>query len=94
MLQACLVQIRPSILFRAARYHLTRHSSTVVPAPPTINSLLKHETASKSLLETLVTVNGYVRSIRKQKRVAFAAIGDGSTIESLQAVLKPEQAIG
>jgi len=35
-----------------------------------------------------------VRSVRKQKRVAFAAIGDGSTTGSLQAVLKPEQAIG
>ncbi len=77
----------PSILSRAARCRLIRHSSTVV-----INSLVnpKHGT---SLSDTSVTVNGYVRSLRKQKRVTFAAIGDGSTMESLQAVLKPEQAI-
>jgi asparaginyl-tRNA synthetase len=40
------------------------------------------------------TVNGWIRSLRKQKKVAFAAIQDGSTIDSLQAVLKPEQAEG
>lgn len=39
-----------------------------------------------------VSVTGWVRSVRKQKRVAFAAVGDGSTIDSLQAVLKPEDA--
>jgi asparaginyl-tRNA synthetase len=36
-------------------------------------------------------VHGWVRSVRKQKRIAFAALGDGSTLDSLQAVLKPEQ---
>lgn len=36
-------------------------------------------------------VNGWVRSLRKQKKIAFAALGDGSTLEPLQAVLKPEQ---
>ncbi|EMD00190.1 hypothetical protein BAUCODRAFT_102597 [Baudoinia panamericana UAMH 10762] len=35
-------------------------------------------------------VYGWVRSVRRQKKIAFAAVGDGSTIESLQAVLKPE----
>ncbi|OQO01597.1 hypothetical protein B0A48_12633 [Cryoendolithus antarcticus] len=39
-----------------------------------------------------ITVNGWVRSVRKQKKVAFAAIADGSTVTALQAVLKPEQA--
>lgn len=36
-------------------------------------------------------VTGWVRSVRKQKKIAFAALGDGSTLDSLQAVLKPEQ---
>lgn len=35
-----------------------------------------------------------MRSVRKQKKVAFAAIGDGSTLEPLQAVMKPEVAEG
>ena len=39
-----------------------------------------------------ISVNGWIRSLRKQKRVAFAAISDGSTTDSLQAVLKPEDA--
>ena len=40
-----------------------------------------------------VSVTGWVRSVRKQKKVGFAAVGDGSTVDSLQAVLKPEDAI-
>lgn len=43
--------------------------------------------------ETL-TVDGYVRSVRKQKRVAFAALGDGSTLQTVQAVLPPQLAEG
>jgi asparaginyl-tRNA synthetase len=39
-------------------------------------------------------VNGYVRSVRKQKRIAFAAIGDGSTLQTVQAVLPPQLAEG
>ncbi|KAK0870375.1 asparaginyl-tRNA synthetase [Friedmanniomyces endolithicus] len=39
-----------------------------------------------------VDVYGWVRSLRRQKKVAFVAIGDGSTLESVQAVLKPEDA--
>ncbi|KAF7198073.1 Asparagine--tRNA ligase, mitochondrial [Pseudocercospora fuligena] len=39
-----------------------------------------------------IEVNGWVRSVRKQKRTAFIHLGDGSTTEPLQAVLKPEQA--
>lgn len=39
-------------------------------------------------------LNGYVRTVRKQKRVAFAAIGDGSTLQTVQAVLSPELAEG
>ena len=42
----------------------------------------------------ILTINGFVRSVRKQKRVAFAAIGDGSTLKTVQAVFSPEQADG
>lgn len=39
-----------------------------------------------------IKVNGFIRSVRKQKRFAFAEISDGSTVEPLQAILKPAQA--
>ncbi|KAI8939560.1 hypothetical protein NX059_003324 [Plenodomus lindquistii] len=39
-------------------------------------------------------INGFVRSVRKQKRIAFAAIGDGSTLQTVQAVLPPHLAEG
>lgn len=39
-----------------------------------------------------IKVNGFIRSVRKQKRFAFAEITDGSTVEPVQAFLKPAQA--
>ncbi|EKV06913.1 Asparaginyl-tRNA synthetase Slm5, putative [Penicillium digitatum PHI26] len=39
-----------------------------------------------------IKVNGFIRSVRKQKRFAFAEISDGSTVEPLQAILNPAQA--
>jgi len=39
-----------------------------------------------------VIVNGFIRSIRNQKQMSFASIGDGSSLEPLQALLTPEQA--
>ncbi|RMZ81330.1 hypothetical protein DV738_g2307, partial [Chaetothyriales sp. CBS 135597] len=39
-----------------------------------------------------VTISGLVRSVRKQKRVAFAHIQDGTTYEPIQAILDPQLA--
>lgn len=41
---------------------------------------------------TPARIAGWVRTIRKQKHVAFASLQDGSTIHAAQVVLKPEQA--
>ncbi|KAF2641408.1 asparaginyl-tRNA synthetase [Massarina eburnea CBS 473.64] len=74
-----------------------RYGSTL--SPPTIATLLRQTPPPLATLqppssgETL-TLNGFVRSVRKQKRVAFAAIGDGSSLQTVQAVLTPEQADG
>jgi asparaginyl-tRNA synthetase len=37
-----------------------------------------------------VEVKGWVRTIRAQKNVAFLSINDGSQVEPLQVVCKPE----
>ena len=41
-----------------------------------------------------VTVSGFIRTLRKQKKIAFVALGDGSTLQPLQVVLQPEQCQG
>ncbi|KAH6654675.1 hypothetical protein BKA67DRAFT_516712 [Truncatella angustata] len=41
-----------------------------------------------------VHVDGYVRSVRAQKRQHFVSLGDGTTIDSLQAVVPADQAEG
>ncbi|KAF2444172.1 mitochondrial carrier [Karstenula rhodostoma CBS 690.94] len=77
----------------------TRCSSTSSIAP-SIAALLNPSSASSSPPRPasspgeLLTLNGFVRSLRKQKRVAFAVIGDGSSLKTVQAVLTPEQADG
>ncbi|KAF9050761.1 asparaginyl-tRNA synthetase [Hymenopellis radicata] len=50
--------------------------------PPTISRLSKAPVNS----EELVSVTGFVKSVRRQKRVSFAVISDGSSAQGLQAV--------
>jgi hypothetical protein len=64
----------------------SRFGSTVAQL---LGSSAKSQTASQ---DGLVTLNGFVQTVRKQKRVAFAAIGDGTSLDVVQAVLTPEQA--
>ncbi|KAI7236051.1 asparaginyl-tRNA synthetase [Hortaea werneckii] len=64
--------------FSTSRAHLKRVN---------VSQLLRHNAEAKD-----VDVFGWVRSVRKQKKIGFAAVGDGSTVESVQAVLKPEDA--
>lgn len=54
-----------------------------------IADLLQSTPSDDTTLTKDVTVHGFVRSVRRQKRIAFAAIGDGSTLRSLQIVLDP-----
>jgi asparaginyl-tRNA synthetase len=62
--------------------------------PPTIKQLLARPTyhltqeGTQDALPHNVTVNGWIKSIRKQKRVSFATVSDGSTATGLQAVLQ------
>ena len=65
-----------------------RFVSTSRRLPPTIRQLLVQEPDSR----TLLSVTGHVKSVRKQKRVAFVAVNDGSCPEGLQAVLSPDDA--
>jgi asparaginyl-tRNA synthetase len=85
-----MAQPRLSRCLRLASTHSQRtlHSS----APTTKASLSVAE-----LLDTPpaapdnVIVNGFVRSVRNQKNRSFASIGDGSSLEPLQALLTPQQ---
>lgn len=43
---------------------------------------------------TEVQVNGYVRSVRAQKKTHFVSLGDGSSLDLLQAVVPADKAEG
>ncbi|KAI9827108.1 MAG: asparaginyl-tRNA synthetase [Phylliscum demangeonii] len=83
---------------------LRSHATTPPPPPPppptrTVRSIaaLLSSTPTAAPAPTpppSLTIHGFIRSIRKQKRVAFAVLADGSTTEPLQVVLSPAQAEG
>src|SRR5689334_21317757 len=65
---------------------------------PHVPPLVRHETLlegwgkdDKIRLDKPVKVAGLVRSVRKQKNIAFARIGDGSTLANIQAVFRDPQ---
>ena len=70
-----------------------RTLSGLIANIPTIAAILERSVAPEAEIRDL-SVAGSVRTIRKQKRHAFAEIGDGSTSRSLQAILEPSQAEG
>jgi asparaginyl-tRNA synthetase len=72
--------------------HTRRHVSSAAKgsSSPRENNSIATILARDAPVEN-AEVHGWVRTVRKQKKIAFAALGDGSTLDSLQAVLKPEQ---
>lgn len=85
-------------------------SSSVAAFPRTIASLLIHsngasnthishdigvtKTNSDDNASSVVTIHGWIRSVRRMKNVSFAHVADGSTTIPLQAVLTKEQSEG
>lgn len=65
-------------------------SSSPLPAPPTISVKKALDYApSAAAAAPLVRVQGWVRSVRRQKQLAFIELCDGSTSSAIQLVLPP-----
>jgi hypothetical protein len=73
---------------------LRRYSSSTSKQLSIASLLYPQDTPSGSTKSSHnpVTVQGFIRSIRRQKNIAFVALGDGTTLKSLQVVLNPELA--
>ena len=63
-----------------------------IALPTTIARLQELESKSEHHGTKHVALHGYVRSVRKQKSVAFAALFDGTSLDPAQVVLRPDQA--
>jgi len=74
-----------------SRYH-SRYHSSVSGSPSPSPSLSVAKLLATPADDGEREVFGFVRSIRKQKTRAFASIGDGTSLEPLQAMLTPAQA--
>ncbi|KAJ5902794.1 hypothetical protein N7495_003322 [Penicillium taxi] len=84
---------RRTLSTSVARFH---SSATVNSRAATLRCAQILQSSKKDapcdLEDKEIKINGFIRSVRKQKRFVFAEISDGSTIEPLQAILKPAQA--
>ncbi|KAF9884065.1 Asparaginyl-tRNA synthetase [Aspergillus nanangensis] len=79
----------------AARLNHSPTTRTTGPASLRAAQVLQQSRNGPCSLEDQeIKLSGFVRSVRKQKRFAFAEISDGSTAEPVQAFLKPSQAAG
>ena len=63
-----------------------------IALPTTIAKLQEFDSKSEHYGAKHVALHGYVRSVRKQKNVAFAALYDGTSLDAVQVVLRPDQA--
>ena len=61
---------------------------------PSIAAVLASPPSTESQPRQQITVVGFVRTVRNQKLRSFVAVGDGSTVHPLQAVLEPLHAKG
>jgi asparaginyl-tRNA synthetase len=70
-------------------------SSAPLMSPP-FSRVFQHKQTIRRLLalqpsDTVLHVNGWVKSLRIQKRIAFAMITDGSCAQNLQVVFPDPQ---
>ncbi|KAK9711504.1 asparaginyl-tRNA synthetase [Basidiobolus ranarum] len=70
-----------------------RNSSTFNLSSPLRDKTIKSILLNKQVGNE-VKVNGWVRTVRKQKQIAFAEISDGSSLKGIQAIIPSEQAKG
>lgn len=80
-------KIRSSSIFRHANGRSLRFQSSL---PPSISQLFQNPPP----IESELTINGYIKSVRSLKKVAFVDLSDGSSHNSLMCVLSPTQAAG
>ncbi|KAG5635452.1 hypothetical protein H0H81_011191 [Sphagnurus paluster] len=71
------------MILRRFASSISSHSPRPFQLPPTIRQLLASPTSPDA---PAITVSGWIKSIRRQKNVAFAVLTDGSSPQGLQAV--------
>lgn len=85
--------IRPRLTWSSRSSRSILHQRNLSNLPQTINQIFSRQIPSAEAQESEpITVHGWIKSVRKQKRFAFAEIRDGTTSKPLQAVLSAELA--
>ncbi len=83
-----LARASPSLRHTRCLYEQTSKAG-VSPAPVSLHHATLEDNRKEYESEqsnAVVKIRGLVRSVRKQKKVSFARVADGSTLGSVQAV--------
>jgi asparaginyl-tRNA synthetase len=72
---------------------MRRSLTRLAALPPTLRQILQKATSGQSAASP-TTIQGWIKSIRAHKSVSFLEITDGTTSETLQAVVKTKKVEG
>lgn len=80
---------QPSFVQSSARFFSSSPSTSSVLSIKSALEQARHAASSQEdpKEDPEITINGWIRSCRKQKSVAFAVINDGSNVKGIQVVL-------
>ena len=82
----------PKPIFFRKIHDAATSSGSSVPIARHVRLLDNTRPNSKTRCSESVKITGLVRSVRKQKKIAFARVADGSTLSTIQAVF-PDPAL-
>jgi asparaginyl-tRNA synthetase len=72
---------------RLRQYHYVRRRFTTLSTlPPTIKETLRKPLPGENGVSYPTVVHGWIKSVRRQKKVTFAVVNDGTTVQGLQTV--------
>lgn len=82
---------RPLTKLFSNRFAQQTSRAFLFTTPESVAGFLEWKPADESLE---VKINGFIRSVRAQKKCHFISLGDGSSLDSLQAVVPAHLAEG
>jgi asparaginyl-tRNA synthetase len=82
---------RPLVSLYLGRFSQITSRAFISTTPDSVAEFLEWKPEQES---ADVKVNGFIRSVRAQKKHHFISLGDGTSLDSLQAVVPADQAEG
>ena len=83
----CRIPINSITQLRMSSTEATPTKTTTTPSSSSSVSPRRVKTSDAKVSEEQVSIKGWVRTVRKQKTLAFVEVNDGSSMSGIQCVL-------